>query len=72
MSSNSMAKLHSWAVFLVYFHLVDDYVIDLFNIQIALDTLSDHLDAIYDLTIAYRDKNEDLLPRKKAKSLPGK
>ena len=32
MSSNSMAKLHSWAVFLVYFRLVDDYAIDLFNI----------------------------------------
>ncbi|XP_028402502.1 1-acyl-sn-glycerol-3-phosphate acyltransferase epsilon-like [Dendronephthya gigantea] len=34
--------------------------------EIALDTLSDHIDAVYDLTIAYKEKYKSILPRKRA------
>jgi hypothetical protein len=34
--------------------------------------LSDHFDAVYDLTIAYKEKYESIVPRKRAKDLFGK
>ena len=37
--------------------------------EIALDKLSEHFDAVYDLTIAYKEKGENVLPRKRAKDL---
>ncbi|CAB4002606.1 1-acyl-sn-glycerol-3-phosphate acyltransferase epsilon [Paramuricea clavata] len=37
--------------------------------EIALETLSDHFDAVYDLTIAYKEKYENIVPRKRPKDL---
>lgn len=34
--------------------------------------MHDYIDAVYDLTIAYKDAHEDVLPRKTAKSMPSK
>lgn len=42
-----------------------------FLTQIALETLSGHFDAVYDLTIAYKEKYENIVPRKRPKDLLG-
>jgi hypothetical protein len=41
-------------------------------LKVSIDTLHDYIDAVYDLTIAYKGANEDVLPRMPAKSMPGK
>ncbi|KAK3698764.1 hypothetical protein QZH41_014517, partial [Actinostola sp. cb2023] len=38
--------------------------------ETSIDRLHDYIDAVYDLTIAYKDVDKDVLPRQTAKSMP--
>ena len=41
-------------------------------LQVCLEKLSDYLDAVYDITIAYKEADDEcVLPRIQAPSMPG-
>ena len=41
-------------------------------LQVCLEKLSDYLDAVYDITIAYKEADDECaLPRIQAPSMPG-